>query len=79
MNGERPLLLDSIKFHLQANAPFWIQFIPQTGGSIDLKLETHLLHGFCKLILDAEKKACWGLDLNLPGSEEMHVPAHMLN
>jgi hypothetical protein len=79
INGERPMLLETVKFHLSANAPFWIQFIPQNGGSVDLKLETPLLHGFCKLLVDAEKASDWRLELALPGVEEMHVPAHLLN
>jgi hypothetical protein len=79
LNGERPLLLETIKFHLKANSPLWIQFFPTQGGTVDLRLETSLLHGFCKLLIDAEKASGWGLDLNLPKAEEMSVPAHMLN
>lgn len=79
LNGEKPLLLESIKFHLKANEAFWIQLFPQQGGTVDLRLNTSLLHGFCKLLLDAEIASGWGLDLSLPKAEEMHVPAHMLN
>ncbi|MFA9275515.1 MAG: hypothetical protein ACEQSE_11655 [Candidatus Aquirickettsiella gammari] len=79
LNGERPLLLETIKFHLQPNAPLWIQFITQENGTIDLKLETSLLHGFCKLLIDAEKISGWDLQLSLPNVEEMSVPAHLLN
>lgn len=79
LNGERPLLLETIKFHLQPNAPLWIQFITQENGTVDLKLETSLLHGFCKLLIDAEKISGWDLQLSLPKVEEMSVPAHLLN
>lgn len=79
LHGERPLLVDSIKFYLKANAPFWIQFIVQPNQTIDLKLETNLLHGFCKLLIDAEKISEWNLDLSLPKADEMSIPSHLLN
>ena len=79
LHGDRPLLLESIKFHLKANAPLWMQFIAQPNQTVDLKLETGLLHGFCKLLIDAEKIAGWNLELSLPKVEEMSVPAHLLN
>lgn len=79
LHGERPLLLETIKFHLQPNAPLWIQFITQENGTIDLKLETSLIHGFCKLLIDAEKASGWDLQLELPKPDEMSVPAHLLN
>jgi hypothetical protein len=56
-----------------------MQFITQKGETVDLKLETSLLHGFCKLLIDAEKASEWGLDISLPKIEEMSVPAHLLN
>nr|WP_315485202.1 hypothetical protein [uncultured Undibacterium sp.] len=79
LNGERPFLLETIKFHLKANAALWIQFFPTQGGTVDLRLETSLLHGFCKLLIDAEKASGWNLELSLPKPEEMSVPAHLLN
>ena len=79
VNGERPFLLEAIKFHLKANEPLWIQFFPVQGGTIDLRLETSLLHGFCKLLIDAEKASGWDLELSLPKPEEMSIPAHRLN
>jgi hypothetical protein len=79
LNGERPFLLETVKFHLKAKAALWIQFFPTQGGTVDLRLETSLLHGFCKLLIDAEKASGWGLDLSLPKPEEMSVPAHLLN
>ncbi len=79
VHGTKPLLLDRIQFHLKLNEAFWIQFFPQEGGTIDLKLETPLLHGFCKLLIDAEKSSDWDLQLTLPSSEQLHIPAHRLN
>lgn len=79
IHGEVPLLLESINFHLKANSPLVIQFIAQQGQSIDLQLENNLLHGFCKLLIDAERAAGWDLALSLPKAEEMSVPAHLLN
>lgn len=79
VNGERPFLLETIKFHLQKDAPLWIQFFPEQGGTVDLKLDTDLLHGFCKLLIDAERASGWGLDLVLPKAEEFTKPAHLLN
>lgn len=79
VNGERPFLLNTIKFHLQKDAPLWIQFFPEQGGTVDLKLDTDLLHGFCKLLIDSERASGWGLDLVLPKAEEFTKPAHLLN
>ncbi|MBR7801297.1 hypothetical protein [Undibacterium fentianense] len=79
MNGERPLLLETIKFHLKPDAPLWLQFITPENGSIDLKLETSLIHGFCKLLIDAERASGWGLELSLPKVDEIGVPPHLLN
>lgn len=79
LNGERPFLLETIKFHLQKDAPLWLQFFPVQGGTVDLKLDTELLHGFCKLLIDSERASGWGLDLVLPKSEELNKPAHLLN
>lgn len=79
VNGERPFLIETIKFHLKVNAALWIQFFPTQGGTVDLRLETSLLHGFCKLLIDAEKVSSWDLNLSLPKPEEMLVPAHLLN
>ena len=79
LHGDHPLLLETIKFHLKADAPLWIQFITQKGDTVDLSLETSLLHGFCKLLIDAEKASEWGLDISLPKIEEISVPAHLLN
>ena len=79
LNGERPYLLETVKIHLQKNEPLWLQFFPTQGGTVDLKLHTELLHGFCKLLIDTEKLAGWNLDLVLPKSEEFSKPAHLLN
>ena len=79
LNGERPFLITTIKFHLQKDAPLWMQLFSENGETIDLKLNTELLHGFCKLLIDLEKRSGWGLDLVMPKTEEMSVPAHMLN
>lgn len=79
LNGERPYLPITVKFHLQKDEPFWLQFFPSQGGTVDLKLNTELLHGFCKLMIDTEKLAGWELDLKLPKSEEFEKPAYLLN
>ncbi|MBY0574485.1 MAG: hypothetical protein K2P84_12460 [Undibacterium sp.] len=79
VTGALPLLLETVKFHLQAKSAFWIQFIPLQGGAVDLKLTPSLLHGFCKLLIDAEKLSGWDLGLHLPESEAMNIPAHLLN
>ena len=77
--GDKPLLLESIQFHLKANHPLCIQFTPQGGGNVDLNLNPTVLHGFCKLLQNAEKSAEWGLDLSTLPLEESTVPAHLLN
>lgn len=79
LSGDHPYLLETVKFHLQKDEPLWLQFFPMQGNTVDLKLHNELLHGFCKLLIDTEKAAGWGLDLVLPKSEEFHKPAHLLN
>lgn len=79
LNGEKPYLITTIKFHLQKDAPLWMQLFSESGETVDLKLNSELLHGFCKLLIDLEKRSGWGLDLVMPKSEEMSIPAHMLN
>ncbi|WMW79497.1 hypothetical protein RF679_12665 [Undibacterium cyanobacteriorum] len=79
ITGDAPLLIETIQFHLQQNALLWIQFHPTAGGTIDVKLNSELLHGFCKLLIDTEKISEWGLELKMPKSSETYVPSHMLN
>jgi hypothetical protein len=61
--GDEALLLDSVKFHLDAKQAIGMQLITLTGTSIDLKLPIELMHGFCKLLQEAVKAAQWDLEL----------------
>jgi hypothetical protein len=77
--GEEPLLLDSVKFHLDPHKPLRMQLISLKGTSIDLKLTIELMHGFCKLLQDSVKAAEWDLDLNSLESELSNNNSRMLN
>lgn len=77
--GEAPLLLDTIKFHLNANQPMCMQLLPKGQGSIEIRIPPAIMHGFAKLLLDAEAHAGWGLELELPSSDVPAARAMMLN
>lgn len=77
--GDEPILLESIKFHLNVNQPLHMQLIPFNGGNIDMHFPSSILHGFCKLLQDAEKEAQWDLELNLPSSSIEHMGSGLLN
>jgi hypothetical protein len=77
--GDDPLLLDSVKFHLDPKKPLGMQLITLTGTSIDLKLPVELMHGFCKLLQDAVKTAQWDLDLSSLETELLNNNSRMLN
>lgn len=79
--GEEPILLESIKFHLNVNQPLHMQLIPfnGNGGNIDMHFPSSILHGFCKLLQDAEQEAQWDLQLSLPSSSIEHSGSGLLN
>lgn len=77
--GELPLLLKSIKFHLNANQPLGMQLIAFGEGNIDLRLPSEVLHGFCKLLQEAAAQAHWGLELTMPGTPQHAMPSRLLN
>lgn len=79
LHGAIPFLINSVQFHLQKESLLWIQFHNVNGGTIDLKLNNELIHGFCKLLIDAETKTDWQLDLRMPKAEDLNRPAHLLN
>ena len=79
--GDEPILLESIKFHLNVNQPLHMQLIPfnGNGGNIDMHFPSSILHGFCKLLQDAEQEAQWDLQLILPSSSIDHMGSGLLN
>jgi hypothetical protein len=77
--GTAPLLLESINFSMNPHQPLHMQLRPITGGSVDMRLPTQLLHGFCKLLQDAAKQAAWDLDLSMPGTELIGSSGRILN
>lgn len=77
--GDTPLLLESINFNMTLHQPLCMQLLPFKGGSIDMRLPAPILHGFCKLLQDTAQEAQWGLDLSMPGSEQINAPSRILN
>jgi hypothetical protein len=77
--GETPLLLDAIKFHLDPQKPLNIQFIAVNGTNIDLKMPMEMVHGFCKLLQEAVRKADWELDLSMLEDDLLPNTNQLLN
>lgn len=77
--GEIPLLLDSIKFHLDPQKPLNMQLIATNGANIDLKMPMEMMHGFTKLLQEAVKKAEWQLDLSMLDDGIMPRSNQLLN
>lgn len=77
--GEVPLLLEAIKFHLDPQKPLNMQLIALNGTNIDLKMPMEMVHGFCKLLQEAVKKAEWQLDLSMLEDELMPSSNQLLN
>lgn len=76
--GETPLLLESVKFHLQADLPPRMEFAPYAGNGFEINLEQSILHAFCKLLQDAVQEADWGFSVEMPGTlAEVPAPAFL--
>lgn len=72
--GETPVLVTATRFSIAANQPLRINFVSESGKGFEIAFTPQVLHGFCKLLMEAEKKAQWDLYPVLPG-EAMSLQA----
>ncbi|MFZ6772164.1 hypothetical protein ACO0LB_05535 [Undibacterium sp. SXout7W] len=77
--GEAPLLPNNIQFHFSTNQPMTIEFALSNGKGFEVGMAQNVVHSFCKLFQDAVEKADWGFMLEMPGTKQESVPAHLLN
>ncbi|MFZ6672458.1 hypothetical protein [Undibacterium sp. Xuan67W] len=77
--GEAPLLLATIQLHVSQDEPMRIEFIPMSGEGFAVNLTPVVLHAFCKLLQTAVTEADWGFELEMSGTDQETLPAHLLN
>lgn len=65
--GETPLLITTASFAANPNQPLRINFISESCKGFEIAFSSPILHGFCKLLMEAVEKADWGMNLVLPG------------
>ncbi len=60
-----PFLVAEAKFHIAANAPMRINFLPAEGAGVEIAFTETELHGFCTLLQAAVESAAWETPLYL--------------
>ena len=60
-----PFLVTEAKFHIAANAPMRINFLPAAGAGVEIAFTETELHGFCTLLQTAVETAGWEMPLYL--------------
>ena len=60
-----PFLVTEAKFHIAANAPMRINFLPEAGAGVEIAFSETELHGFCTLLQAAVESASWEMPLYL--------------
>ena len=61
--GKQPVLLSKAAIRDDPSGKLALSMQPEHGPGIDISLETHLLHSFCKLLQDIVVQAQWDIDL----------------
>lgn len=77
--GKVPLLITTANFSITANKPVCIHFVSDQGKGFEIAFTPRLLHGFCKLLMEAEAKAKWNLNPVLPGEALLPRTSAVLN
>lgn len=77
--GKMPLLITKASFTIAANRPVCIHFVSEEGKGFEIAFTPRLLHGFCKLLMEAEAKAQWNLNPVLPGEALLPKTSAVLN
>ncbi len=72
--GKAPILVTQGSISKTAVGGFQLTLLPGKGPGLKVDLTVALLHGLCKLLQDAAKRADWGLDLTLRLTESKRVP-----
>ncbi|MBC7413860.1 MAG: hypothetical protein H7327_02875 [Herminiimonas sp.] len=60
-----PILVSEAKFHIAANMPMRINFLPAEGIGVEIAFTDTELHGFCTLLQAAVETASWEMPLYL--------------
>lgn len=60
-----PFLVAEAKFHIAANEPMRINFLPAEGAGVEIAFTETELHGFCTLLQAAVEGASWEMPLLL--------------
>lgn len=68
--GETPVLLAKLSLKPGPSDHQILGLFPKEGQGIELVLNDTMLHSLCKLIMDAQKAAEWGLNLTVPGADQ---------
>jgi hypothetical protein len=77
--GEAPLLVTTANFTANPNQPLCINFVSDSGKGFEIAFSSRILHGFCKLLMEAVDKAEWNLNLILPGEALLPRTSATLN
>lgn len=73
--GPEPVLAAVAEGKRRPDGGLVLSVRPQQGQGIDLALDIKLLHTICKLLIDAEKRTEWGLQLAMPGAAQVMAEA----
>lgn len=63
-----PFLVAEAKFHIAAQEPMRINFLPAEGAGVEIAFNEVELHGFCTLLQQAVSAAGWDAPLLLEGA-----------
>ncbi|MCP4040404.1 MAG: hypothetical protein GY731_00400 [Gammaproteobacteria bacterium] len=67
--GKEPMLVFRIQLKRAGNNGHVLCMFPSQGQGIELAMNEDTLHSFCALVIKTEKKADWGLNLQLMHTE----------
>ena len=63
--GTAPVLVTRARIQPKGLQTHLLSFHPENGPGIEVAMDPHLLHSFCKLLADAVSQADWDMLLNL--------------
>jgi len=68
-----PFLVAEAKFHIVANEPMRINFLPVEGSGLEITFDDTELHGFCTLLMESVQAAQWHIALQLESAwDDVH-------
>ncbi|MEM0969425.1 MAG: hypothetical protein AAF191_11350 [Verrucomicrobiota bacterium] len=69
--GEQPILLAKVGLGSNPQGVPILSMQPQNGQGIEFSLNRHILHSFCKLLVESTQKADWKLNLDFGQAEDL--------